>query len=445
MMFCRKCGQQIQETDKFCPSCGTPVVSIPQQGSTKPKTSQQSTPPGTRPQKKSASQKKPPYLVIGAIVIAVIVIIFVIGAIFFFRKDKTDNGPAADGKDTGKGKTSYTWGAANGMSGNAEYTFDEDGFVTDVKLYNGANDTLYRELVYNYDSGLSALDSNGYPSCLTTLDGGGNKLYDYYYTWAKCEKEEDGWYNSYSYGYDYFLNETCTTINYQELSHLDISSTMNNTMGISAYYWITEWKGKQRVITHVYAKDGREDEDMLINWDYEDGELDGIRLGRYEKFYGADVDEDGTITLTLDESHKGEEKKLTQTYTYTLEYTSDGKPARYSYHFYKEYNNTDEAADKTDSITFTYEDDVLAKVVCSQETNDYGDRTFLYDENGNLISEDHMRKSIGRGDIGARSYEYYDNNVLKAINFYHDFTTEDSSAIQETWHYDENGLLESQE
>lgn len=444
-MFCRKCGQPLQEDDKFCPICGTQTVKIQHPGNIPPDTHRRPAPIGNQPRKNSGPKKKPPYLAIGAIA-AVAVIAIAVGILFFTRGGDTDGNAKADGSDNAKSsKVSWTWGAANGMSGNAEYTFDDEGFVTDVKLYNGANDALYRELVYSYDSGLSALDSNGYPSCLTTLDGGGNKLYDYYYTWSACEREEDSWYNSYSYGYDYILEETCTTISYQELSHTVLSSTMNNTMGKSAYYWITEWKGDERSVTHVYAKDGREEEDLLINWDYDNGDLEGIRLGRYEKVYEAETDKDGTITLTLDESHKGEEKELTQIYTYTLEYTEDGKPARYSYHFYKEYDNTDEPADDTDSITFTYEGDALSKVVCSQETTKYDDRTFLYDENGNLISEDHMQSSIGRGDIGARSYEYYDNNVLKAIHFYHDFTTEDSSTIQETWYYDENGLLESQD
>lgn len=134
-----------------------------------------------------------------------------------------------------------------------------------------------------------------------------------------------------------------------------------------------------------------------------------------------------------------------QIYTYTLEYTSDGKPSCYSYHFYKEYENTDEPSDDTDSLTFTYEKDSLAKVVCVQETNDYSDRTFLYDADGNLISEDHMRGSIGSGDIGARSYEYYDNGILAKMNLYHDFTEEDSSKIQESWCYDETGRLSAKE
>ena len=345
----------------------------------------------------------------------------------------------------GNNKVSWTWGSANGMSGDAEYSYNDQGFVTNVKLYNGANGNLYRELVYNYDSEFSTLNDSGCMSSLTTLDGGGNKLYDYHYTWSQSEKEEDSWYISYGYGYDYILDEVCTNISYQELSHTVLSSTLNNMMGKSAYYWITEWKGDQRSVTHVFAKDGREDEDMLISWDYDGKKLAGVKIGQYEKYYEASTDDNGTITLTRDESHKGESKDLVQKYTYTLEYTSDGKPSCYSYHFYKEYENTDEPSDNTDSLTFTYEKDALAKVVCVQETSDYSDRTFIYNTDGNLISEDYMQAILGSGEIGACSYEYHDNGSLAVMNLCDDFTAEDSSRIQESWCYDETGRLSAKE
>lgn len=340
--------------------------------------------------------------------------------------------------------TSWTWGAANGMSGNAEYTFNEQGFVAGVKLYNGATGALYRELVYSYDNEDSALTESGCASSLMTLDGGGNTLYNLSYIWAPCERE-NGYYISYAYGYDYVLEESCSNFSYQELSHLVLSSSTSNMMGKSAYYWITEWNGSKRVETHIFAKEGREDEDLRIVWEYDGEKLTGAKIGRYEKYYEASAGENNSITLTLDESHQSETKALTQFYTYTIENTADGKPACYSYHFYKEYENTSEPDDETDSLTFIYENGTLASVVCVQETNGYPDRTFRYDTAGNLISEDTMQSVLGKGEVGACSYEYYDNGIVSAMSMYHDFTTEDPSAITETWRYDETGHLSAKE
>lgn len=357
----------------------------------------------------------------------------------------SDSGAKAS-PDLGSGApdTSWTWGAANGMSGNAEYSFNEQGFVTGVKLYNGATGALYRELVYSYDSEGSVLTQNGCASMLTTLDGGGNRLYSLSYSWAPCEREE-GYYISYAYGYDYVLDENCSNFSYQELSHLVLSSSTSNMMGTSAYYWITEWNGGRRSETQVFAKEGREDEDLRIVWEYDGEKLTGAKIGRYEKYYEASAGENGSITLTRDESHEGETKNLTQVYTYTIENAADGKPACYSYHFYKEYENTSEPDDETDSLTFTYENGALASVVCVQETNGYPERTFRYDTAGNLISEDTMQSILGKGEVGACSYEYYDSGILSAMSMYHDFTAEDPSAITETWRYDETGRLSAKE
>lgn len=349
----------------------------------------------------------------------------------------------AAGEDSGSENISWTWGAANGLSGSAEYTYNDQGYITDIRLYQEGNGALYRHLVYYYDSEWSDLNESGCASHMQTLDGGGNLLYNMAYTWSAGES--DDWYISYEYGYDYLREETTSSYSYQELSHLVLNSTSTNMMGRSSYYWITEWDGDKRSETHVYARDGHEDEDLQILWEYEGDTLLDAQIGRYGTVYEAAVGEDGTITLTRDESHQGESKFLTQVYEYTMSYTSEGLPSEYSYHFYKEYENTEEPDDLTDRLVFAYEDGKLGSVTCTQETWNYQDRTFLYDEAGNLVSEDNMQKSLGGGDIGSASYSYYDNGILSAMYLYNAFTPGEASDILQVWRYDEAGVLSARE
>ena len=158
--------------------------------------------------------------------------------------------------------------------------------------------------------------------------------------------------------------------------------------------------------------------------------------------YGADISDGGqTVTYVLDESHTnedddGDEKALTQVYTLTLSWQDDGKPAVYKYNYYKEFLNTDDPADEEYSITYQYDNGMLSGAAYQTPKNT---DTITCNDRRMLETVDHLRSSLGSGDIGAKAYTYFDSGALESVTYYHDFTAGDPERIHHIEKFYENG------
>lgn len=394
---------------------------------------------------------------------------------------------------SGKGEVTWSWGTLRGLYGDAEVTFNEDGGRETV-LMKYPNGKLYRQIEYSYDNSYyGSVDSAGagesflsgkkvYPVMKTTKDAGGNTLYSYGYEWAKCENKVEFWgagiasditpilesgelvdegktpeeteeryYSCYEYGYDNETQESSGYANYQELSHLTLSGQYRRGYYDGSGYWLTKKVDGNPSKTWFYAADGRLDEDITITWKYEKGKPVSLQLGQYSMHtYLAETSDDGrTVTYTLDESHtaegeakegeKAETKDLEQVYAFTLTWQEDGKPAMFRYGSSKEFMNTDSPQTKEYTITYQYENGVLAggEYQTEEDGKALKQYTITCNEEGMLETEDHLNS----GDIGAKAYTYHDNGMVKSMTCYEGFTTEDSTQIKYVKNYSEDGWL----
>ncbi|MGN0987048.1 MAG: hypothetical protein ACI4OO_04325 [Otoolea sp.] len=405
-------------------------------------------------------------------------------------------GGAAGSSKSGKGEITWTWGTLRGLYGDAEVTFNEDGGRETV-LMKYPNGKVYRQMEYDYNNYYSGdVNSAGgeeyisgkkvYPVSKLTKDAGGNALYSYGYEWAECsnpisqwgagvasditpilaageqqdagktpEEPEERYYPVYEYGYDYEAGDSTGSVSYQELSHHILSGQYESVYRYGQGYWLTERVDGNPAKTWFYAPDGRLDEDITITWNYEKDKPVSLQLGQYSMdTYTAEVSDDGrTITYTLDESHtaegeakdgqKAEGKELEQIYAFTLTYQEDGLPAEFQYSYNKEFMNTDSPETREYTITYHYENGVLSGAEYHVAESDKGDHlyTITCNEEGMLETEDYLVPSIGKGDIGAKAYTYYDNGFVETVTCYGDFTTEDPESIDYVKSYSEDGWL----
>ena len=400
----------------------------------------------------------------------------------------TDSAPSAN-ENSGEGEVSWTWGTFRGLYGDAEVTFNEDGGRENIVL-KYPNGKVWRQIEYNYESyrgnadAVSAEEKNYlsdrqvYPTTKTTKDAGGNTLYTWNYDWYPCENNvslwgagiasditpileagsgetaessEERYYSGYEWGYDYENEESSGSVNYQELSHLIVGGQYQSAYLYGEGYWLTRRVDGNPAKTWFYSSDGRLDEDLTITWTYEKNKPVSLQLGQYSMdTYLADAsDDERTITYTLDESHtnegeEGEESKdLTQVYAFTLNWNEDGTPSEFRYDSTKEYMNTNEPSVNQYRITYHYSDSVLsgAEYYVNDVNHSENTYTITCGKEGMLETEDHLRSSIGSGDIGAKAYTYYDSGLVESITGYGDFTTADSSLIEYVKTYSEEGWL----
>ncbi|WP_300714932.1 hypothetical protein [uncultured Acetatifactor sp.] len=379
----------------------------------------------------------------------------------------------------GEGDVTWTWGNFRGLYGDAEVAFNEDG-GRDTVLLKYSNGALYRQIQYSYEMEVGAgnviLSGRAvYPVEKITLDAAGNQLYIYRYSWSPCERSPEQWgasiasditpileagegyaagetpeapeeryYSSSEWGYDCEKEESSGSTQYQELSHLMVGGqNYQATYEYGGGYWLTKRVGGSPAKTWFYAADGRLDEDLTITWHYDDDKPVDMQKGQYSMYtYGADISDGGqTVTYVLDESHTnedddGDEKALTQVYTLTLSWQDDGKPAVYKYNYYKEFLNTDDPADEEYSITYQYDNGMLSGAAYQTPKNTY---TITCNDRGMLETVDHLRSSLGSGDIGAKAYTYFDSGALESVTYYHDFTAGDPERIHHIEKFYENG------
>lgn len=308
---------------------------------------------------------------------------------------------AGIGGGSRKGETTWTWGTQRGLYGYAEVSFNEDGGRDRVVMYYD-NGKVYRQLEYTYGDlvqygNADAVENQPevpdvYPTTVTTMDAAGNQLYVERYDWAACEGAISVWgagsasditpimevgdllnageqVDSAAYEPRFYSRQELTledghlvsSRNYQEMSHLSLTGDYKSiTNGHGGTYWLTQRVGGDPVRTWFYTEDGMLHEDWTITWNYRKGQPVSLRLGQYDT-YTAEVSDDGlTTTYTLNESHEGETKYLTQIYQISVSYREDGKPTELRYYESKDYENTDEPEIKEYRTNYEYDGDVLS-------------------------------------------------------------------------------------
>lgn len=396
-----------------------------------------------------------------------------------------------------KGEISWSWGTLRGLYGDAEVTFNEDGGRETIVM-NYPNGQPYRTIEYSYgdamildgvpqESYLS--DKKVYPITKTTKDESGKPIYRYEYDWTLCQDSPEHWgagiasdvtpileagelkasgnskelaslaeiperyFTSYEYGQDLEAEESTGNISYQELSHTTLGGSYMDIYHYARGYWLTMREGGKPVKTWFYAPDGRLDEDLTLTWTYQKGKPVSLQMGRYSMdVYTAEASEDGlTVTYTLDESHDsegsdGQKKHLAQIYRFTLTYTEDQKPALFQYASSKEYLNEEKPQEKSYTITYRYENDVLSGAEYRIEQTDRNPElyTITCNAQGMLQDEERLNLTFDDHDIGSKSYAYYDSGKLKSITAYGDSTPGDPKRIRYERQYDESGFMSSQ-
>lgn len=320
-----------------------------------------------------------------------------------------NSGGSGDSGTTGSAKEKKepkedTWGAVNGLSGIVEYTYDDDGNVTEMVLYNGVTGNVYRRITYTY------LEPTDYGSECRTETYGANGILLY----ALNETRNADGYLEYSSGYDNFRGEQSSMHIYTggEAEQVE-SGQENNDYDKSDYYWVQKYNDDGNISERTYYfKDAYPGAQETYDYDVDEAEykmtykIGGVTYG----IYIPEFDDDGNLIQYVSRSD--------EEVAYTYEYDEEGRIRRSV-----EYLRGEEYA--WQELTYDAEGNVEQ---CLFHNNDR-DYTF-YHENGNLVRRDGIMASIGSGDIGYMDYEYYDSGVVKALICYsHSHEEEDLEYI----------------
>ena len=185
------------------------------------------------------------------------------------------------------------WFNAEGQYGSVEYTYDEKDQLSKTVFYYHSGKvwrTIEYDIVFDYDGAPPNV-------CQMVYNANGSRLFQLSYSVQDREFSE-GQIPNYWTGYDYFLEDRSSEVDYSSFGGADSYGYFNNFNGAQDYYIVT-WKAADVIekITHFH-RDGTQYGTYFMY--YEDGKLayvgtcDHYYTAPYE-FYKAEYDDAGRV------------------------------------------------------------------------------------------------------------------------------------------------------
>lgn len=347
-------------------------------------------------------------------------------------ENNSNNTSENEKNDTGKTETSnettYIWGSYNGLTGTMTKETDTANKTETWLMTNEFSGHLYRRIVHTYsDEAMKELDSTD------IYDNAGHLLYH-----LTKGIPYDGAKESDIYGQNILINFK-TTSSLSEDKNGSVTGTWTSDSQNS--FWVTRLENGLPAVTEHFFQDGLHltgSSSGDFTWKYTDGKLSSVQIG-YDSFVPQYSEYNHVLTLTYEkEQIKDNGKTALQRKTYTITKDDSGHILSADYHYYNDDTNTTREYHNTITVTFQNGKPSRSELVMEESGIDYTSYV-LFNENGDVSSENSLIPSVGRGDIGAVLYVYDKDGTVSSIELFNDFNTEDPKRILQVIRTTENG------
>ena len=322
-------------------------------------------------------------------------------------------------KDEQGNEITYIWGSYNGLTGPLTREVDDVNKSETWLLVNEYSGNLYRKIVITYaDEAMK----DRYSTLI--YDNAGHLLYH-----LTRFAPYDGATEKTIYG-EHALTDFETLTNGTESKGGSFTGSWRGDTQNS--FWVTSLKNGLPVSTERYFLDGFH---MIgaysrdFKWNYVKGELDSVTIAN--RSYVPQYSEDGkSLTLTCARENvrsDGIAYPTVETYTFTTDGDDHLVSADYHYHsedmnnFVRDYHNT---------LNVEYRNGKPSRsdFTLGEYKSDYTAYT-LFNDKGDVSSENNLVYTLGSDDVGAALYTYTDDGKVSTIEFFHDYNTEDPNDV----------------